>query len=316
MRSLARWGSLPLLAAPLSSWALGLGDIVTHSRLNQPLDAEIPLTATPEEARLVSLINAYRAAPQGCPGTRAAAPLAADNRLAAVRLTGRDRLQGDLRAAGYQASAVQVIMLAGAPTAQAAMAGLRQQYCRPLASSDYAQIGVSQQGPRWQLVLARPVVSAGLGDWQSAGKAVLAEVNRARAQARTCGTRRFAATTPLRWNPALANAALAHSQDMAGRNYFSHTAPGGGTVDSCADPAVQRGQGDEAGTWFLYCTTDPLNDSETAGGDPVFHPVPMLRSDDLTSWEYVGDALPRKPSWASPAAFTSARLSASVKRAR
>ncbi len=37
-------------------------------------------------------------------------------------------------------------MLAGAPTAQAAMAGLRQQYCRPLASSDYAQIGVSQQG--------------------------------------------------------------------------------------------------------------------------------------------------------------------------
>lgn len=147
-----------------------------------------------------------------------------------MRLTGRDRLQGDLRAAGYQASAVQVIMLAGAPTAQAAMAGLRQQYCRPLASSDYAQIGVSQQGPRWQLVLARPVVSAGLGDWQSAGKAVLAEVNRARAQARTCGTRRFAATTPLRWNPALANAALAHSQDMAGRDYFSHTAPGGGTV--------------------------------------------------------------------------------------
>lgn len=198
--------------------------------LTTTLLTQAALAATPEEARLVSLINAYRAAPQGCPGTRAAAPLAADNRLAAVRLTGRDRLQGDLRAAGYQASAVQVIMLAGAPTAQAAMAGLRQQYCRPLASSDYAQIGVSQQGPRWQLVLARPVVSAGLGDWQSAGKAVLAEVNRARAQARTCGTRRFAATTPLRWNPALANAALVHSQDMAGRDYFSHTAPGGGTV--------------------------------------------------------------------------------------
>lgn len=198
--------------------------------LTTTLLSQAALAATPEEARLVSLINAYRAAPQGCPGTRAAAPLAADNRLAAVRLTGRDRLQGDLRAAGYQASAVQVIMLAGAPTAQAAMAGLRQQYCRPLASSDYAQIGVSQQGPRWQLVLARPVVSAGLGDWQSAGKAVLAEVNRARAQARTCGTRRFAATTPLRWNPALANAALVHSQDMAGRDYFSHTAPGGGTV--------------------------------------------------------------------------------------
>ena len=208
--------------------------------LTSSLLAPAALAATPEEARLVSLINAYRASPQGCPGTRAAAPLAADGRLAAVRLSGRDRLQSDLRAAGYQASAVQVILLAGAPTAQAAMAGLRQQYCRPLASSDYAQIGVSQQGPRWQLVLARPVVSAGLGDWQAVGKAILAEVNRARAQARTCGTRRFAATTPLRWNPALANAALAHSQDMAGRDYFSHTAPGGGTV---AERVAKQGYG-------------------------------------------------------------------------
>ena len=49
MRSMARWGSLPLLAAPLSSWALGLGEIETNSYLNQPLSAEIPLTATPEE---------------------------------------------------------------------------------------------------------------------------------------------------------------------------------------------------------------------------------------------------------------------------
>jgi len=208
--------------------------------LTAGLLADTALAATPEEARLVSLINAYRAAPQGCPGMSAAAPLAADGRLSAVRLTGKDRLQGDLRAAGYQAAAVQVILLAGAPTAQAAMAGLRQQYCRPLAGADYAQIGVTQQGPRWQLVLARPVVSAGLGDWQTAGKAVLAEVNRARAQGRTCGTRRFAATAPLRWNPALANAALAHSQDMASRNYFAHSAPGGGSV---AERVAKQGYG-------------------------------------------------------------------------
>jgi len=208
--------------------------------LTAGLLADTALAATPEEARLVSLINAYRAAPQGCPGMSAAALLAADGRLAAVRLTGKDRLQSDLRAAGYQAAAVQVILLAGAPTAQAAMAGLRQQYCRPLASGDFAQIGVSQQGPRWQLVLARPVVSAGLGDWQAAGKAVLAEVNRARAQGRTCGTRRFAATTPLRWNPALANAALAHSQDMASRDFFAHTAPGGGSL---AERVAKQGYG-------------------------------------------------------------------------
>lgn len=49
MRSLARWGFLPLVAWPLGSWALGLGEIEPNSYLNQPLNAEIPLSATPEE---------------------------------------------------------------------------------------------------------------------------------------------------------------------------------------------------------------------------------------------------------------------------
>ena len=87
-------------------------------------------------------------------------------------------------------------------------------------------------------------------------------------------------------------------------NPLAPAVPGGGTVDSCADPAVLRGQGDEADSWFLYCTTDPLNDAETSGpGDPVFHPIPTMRSDDLVTWEYVGDALPQKPAWAAPSAF-------------
>ncbi len=58
MRSLARWGSLPLLAAPLSSLALGLGEIETNSYLNQPLNAEIPLTATPEEMQTLRVTMA------------------------------------------------------------------------------------------------------------------------------------------------------------------------------------------------------------------------------------------------------------------
>ena len=78
---------------------------------------------------------------------------------------------------------------------------------------------------------------------------------------------------------------------------------GGGSVDSCADPTVLRGQGRQARAWFMYCTTDPLNDSETAAGEVVFHPVPMMRSTDLVSWTYVGDAVPSLPSWAGPTAF-------------
>ncbi len=50
MRALARWGVLPLLAAPLGTWALGLGEIELQSDFNQPLRAEIELvSATPEE---------------------------------------------------------------------------------------------------------------------------------------------------------------------------------------------------------------------------------------------------------------------------
>ncbi|WP_425147914.1 CAP domain-containing protein [Deinococcus sp.] len=44
---------------------------------------------------------------------------------------------------------------------------------------------------------------------------ILTAVNAARASAHTCGTVAYAAAAPLSWNPLLAKAALAHSQDMA-----------------------------------------------------------------------------------------------------
>lgn len=84
-------------------------------------------------------------------------------------------------------------------------------------------------------------------------------------------------------------------------NALSPRIPGDGTVDSCADPTVARGHGAFARTWYMYCTTDPLNDGDTAGSGPVtFHPVPTMRSRDLVHWRYVGDALPTRPSWAAP----------------
>jgi arabinan endo-1,5-alpha-L-arabinosidase len=77
-----------------------------------------------------------------------------------------------------------------------------------------------------------------------------------------------------------------------------------GTVDSCADPTVLRGrQGANAHTWYMYCTTDPLNDEETAGtATPTFHSVPTMQSRDLVHWTYVRDALPTRPAWAAATA--------------
>jgi arabinan endo-1,5-alpha-L-arabinosidase len=84
------------------------------------------------------------------------------------------------------------------------------------------------------------------------------------------------------------------------RNPLEPRVRGGGTVESCADPVVLRGRGEDRKRWYMFCTTDPLNDAETAPeGDPPFHPIPMLVSRDLVSWRYVGDALPEKPSWAA-----------------
>ncbi|MEJ7795445.1 MAG: family 43 glycosylhydrolase [Nocardioides sp.] len=87
------------------------------------------------------------------------------------------------------------------------------------------------------------------------------------------------------------------------RNPLAPRVPGDGTVDSCADPTVLRGQQPKDEAWYLYCTTDPLNDGDVdENGDLVFHPIPMMRSTDLVNWRYVGDALPEPPSWAAEGA--------------
>jgi arabinan endo-1,5-alpha-L-arabinosidase len=79
--------------------------------------------------------------------------------------------------------------------------------------------------------------------------------------------------------------------------------PGDGVVESCADPTVIHGQQPGDTTWYMYCTTDPLNDEDLdANGDLVFHRVPTMTSEDLVHWTYVGDAFQSLPSWADPSA--------------
>ena len=94
-------------------------------------------------------------------------------------------------------------------------------------------------------------------------------------------------------------------------NPLAPKVPGDGTVDSCADPTVLKGQdGERRGgkqVWYLYCTTDPLNDKDVdANGDPVFHRIPTMVSTDLVNWTYVGDAFPAGtgslPAWIDPSA--------------
>lgn len=63
-------------------------------------------------------------------------------------------------------------------------------------------------------------------------------------------------------------------------------------ADTFADPAVIRGKD---GYWYAYGTTDPLRE-----GEGTRHLLPVSRSTDLVSWEYVGDAFTEDtlPDWA------------------
>lgn len=181
-----------------------------------------PLPAMADE--LTSLINAYRAVPRTCAGRTAAPapPLAPHPALAAVHIGTGTMLEPALERLGYAAARADAIVIEGADDARSAMASIAERYCRTLLSTDFSAIGVARHGGDWQIVLAQPVAPLNLPPWQEAGRAILDAVNAARAAGRQCGERWFAPAPPLSWNEQLANAALAHSTDMARQHYFDH----------------------------------------------------------------------------------------------
>jgi arabinan endo-1,5-alpha-L-arabinosidase len=79
--------------------------------------------------------------------------------------------------------------------------------------------------------------------------------------------------------------------------------PDGDEVVSCADPAVIRGQAAGDANWYLYCTTDPMTETERdASGSLVFHLIPTFTSTDLIQWTYSGDVFAERPAWVAPTA--------------
>ncbi|MFC3606372.1 CAP domain-containing protein [Stutzerimonas tarimensis] len=185
-----------------------------------------------ESLELITLINDYREAPGECEGRRVESmgPLVPDDDLSRLRLASGDDWRAALQEIDYQAASAQAVVLSGLRDASATMGALHQNYCQLLLDPQFADIGVSREGNSWHLVLARPLLEDGLGDWQQAGQEILRQVNETRGAARRCGGEHFEAAPPLRWNEQLANAALAHSRDMADKNYFSHQGRDGSQV--------------------------------------------------------------------------------------
>jgi uncharacterized protein YkwD len=196
-----------------------------------------------DQAQLVDSINAYRSQAQRCAGqaSQELPPLVIDQRLFLPLNTLGD-LQQALARASYPMTSVQAISLSGPRDPQAAMIALQESFCKVLLDPQFVDIGVSREGREWRIVLARPLLSARLADWQTEGQKMLETINLARTQSRQCGTQTFAASPPLNWSSTLATAAEAHSRAMANQNFFDHKDLNGHTPGDRAELAGYIGQ--------------------------------------------------------------------------
>ena len=191
-----------------------------------------------EESQLIDSINQYRSQLQRCgdQGSQELPPLAVDPRLV-LPVNNAGDLQQDLAQAAYPMVNVQAISLSGPRDAQSAMKAVRESFCRVVLDPQFVDIGVSNNGQDWRIVLARPLLSRGLASSQEAGPQLLEMVNAARKQPRQCGEQAFAATTPLAWNAQLASAADSHARNMANHNFFDHLDRDGRTPGDRAELA-------------------------------------------------------------------------------
>lgn len=196
-----------------------------------------------EEAQLVEAINAYRSEVQRCAGraSEPLPPLAPDSRLV-LSAGGVGDLQQALAGTGYPMVNVQAISLSGPRDAQSAMKALRETFCQVVLDPQFVDIGVSRQDRDWRIVLARPLLTGRLGDWQAEGQQLLQLLNTARAQARQCGGQFFTAAAPLTWNAALGSSAETHSRAMANGNFFDHRDRDGRTPGDRAELAGYNGR--------------------------------------------------------------------------
>jgi uncharacterized protein YkwD len=194
--------------------------------------------------QLVHMINEFRAAPGSCGGMpfAAQAPFHTPQQLDAVHIGAGTFVDLALERVGIPATKADVLTVSEAADAASVMNIMRAKYCRNLRSAEFSALGVRRSGDEWTILLVQPEPPRVLPEPGEAGQAVLMAVNAARAQPRTCGDREFPPVGPVSWNPALGNAALAHSRNMAELRYFSHVEKNGSTVADRASHAGYRFQ--------------------------------------------------------------------------
>jgi len=188
--------------------------------------AQLPAAQAGDADQLAAMVNAWRAAPATCQGKqRPAVPVLAPKAvLSRIALRPGTILLAALDSAGYDPEVADAVNVEGPTDARSAFEALRESYCATLGSTRYRDIGAHRTGNEWTIVLARaaPNPATLIPDTAGAAQQVFKATNAARAEARQCGDTWMEAAPPLAWNQQLAEAAQAHSEDMAQQGYFAH----------------------------------------------------------------------------------------------
>lgn len=201
--------------------------------------------AQPDTSELYHRLHELRQNPTAC-GISKQAALHANPKLeeaARHRSEGR-ALSESFNITGYSAPYAKVLVVGGG-TINQAIERLQQRHCEDIANPEFTEIGAVWAKNRWWIVLA-------FGQEQAAPanavqriasqpdttpvnpSAFLALVNKARAEARRCGSRAFKAVHPLQWQSKLAAAAAVHARDISSKGEFSHTGSDGSQVSDRA----------------------------------------------------------------------------------
>ena len=190
-------------------------------------------------ANLVDVANSIRS--QGCGESSVVdRPLRARLQLdeAARRIAQGDSLATATAGSGYRAKKSASIHMRTTKGDDGVARMLVQRFCGIIADSNLREIGIFRRGEETWMVLAAPFSPPAPDDASTVSRRVLELINEARLHTRSCGRRKFPATTPLKQDGALEHAALAHAQDLAAHNYIDHEGSDGSMP---ADRATRAG---------------------------------------------------------------------------
>ena len=132
------------------------------------------------------------------------------------------RLRDAVTRTDYQMINSSSMFVQGTKETAVIVRSLAQNFCEVIVDATFTEIGVHQQQDKTWVVVAKPFTAPAPGDGTRISARALELVNAARARPRKCGSTAFSAVPPLRLDPLLERAALAHAQDMAKHSRFDH----------------------------------------------------------------------------------------------